>query len=142
MLHKIIKIIAFALAIIGAIFVLMIMPKEKSEAMGIAGNMLYVAYITLALILTMVVIFVVKGIFSGNIKKTLFTVGTFLVIVLLAYSVSSGSDLDLTPFTAKGMDVTEATSKKVGAGLYTFYVLAIVAILSMLYSGVKKIFNK
>ncbi|MDD7888294.1 hypothetical protein [Flavivirga sp. 57AJ16] len=145
-LHKVLKIIAFALAIIGAIFALMIIAtdekKELESVLSMSGNMLYIAYAVLGLILVMVFIFVIKGLFAGNIKKTLMTVGAFLVIVFISYSISSGTDLDLTPFTDKGQDVTEATSKKVGAGLYTFYVLAILAVGAMVFSGAKKIFNK
>ena len=141
-LHKVLKIIAFALAIIGAIFALMIIAGDEKDALSMSGNMLYIAYVVLGLILVMVFIFVIKGLFAGNIKKTLMTVGAFLAIILISYSMSSGTDLDLTPFTDKGLDVTETTSKKVGAGLYTFYVLAFLAIASMAFSGVKKIFNK
>lgn len=142
-LHKILKIVAFALAIIGAVFVLMIMTgEEESDLLSMSGNLLYVAYAVLGIVLALVVIFVIKGLFAGNIKKTLLTVGAFLAIVFISYAMSSGTDLDLTPFTDKGQDITEATSKQVGAGLYTFYVLAILAIASMTYSGVKKVFNK
>ncbi|AUP78963.1 hypothetical protein [Flavivirga eckloniae] len=141
-LHKVLKIVAFALAIIGAIFALMIIAGDDEQQLSMSGNMLYIAYTVLGLILVMVLLFVIKGLFAGNIKKTLMTVGAFVLIVVISYSMSSGTDLDLTPFTDKGLDVTEDTSKYVGAGLYTFYVLAILAIASMLYSGAKKIFNK
>ncbi|GAA3645826.1 hypothetical protein [Flavivirga jejuensis] len=141
-LHKILKIIAFALAIIGAIFALMIISGDDESALSMSGNMLYIAYAVLGLVLAMVLIFVIKGLFAGNIKKTLMTVGAFLAIIVISYTMSSGTDLDLTPFINKGLDVTEATSKQVGAGLYAFYVLAFLAIASMLFSGVKKIFNK
>jgi len=141
-LHKILKIVAFALAIIGAIFALMIIAGDEESAQSMSGNMLYVAYAVLGIVLLLVILFVVKGLFAGNIKKTLLTVGIFLAIVFISYGMSSGTDLDLQPFVNKGVDVTEATSKTVGAGLYTFYILAVVAIGSMLYSGAKKIFNK
>lgn len=143
MLQKIIKIIAFILAIVGAIIALMIMGTDLGPKMdSLVGNMLYVSYVILAIVLALVLIFVIKGLFTGNIKKTLLTVGAFLVIVLISYSVSSGTNLDLQPFLAKGENVTEQTSRYVGTGLYTFYVLAVLAILSMLFSSVKKLFNK
>ncbi|TNJ44285.1 hypothetical protein KFZ70_03255 [Tamlana fucoidanivorans] len=141
-LHKILKIVAFALAIIGAIFALMIMAGDESTANDMSGNMLYIAYVVLGIVLLLVVLFVIKGLFAGNIKKTLVTVGAFLAVVVVSYAMSSGTDLDLTPFTQKGVDITESTSKYVGAGLYTFYVLAFLAIASMLYGGAKKLFNK
>ncbi len=141
-LHKVLKIIAFALAIIGAVFALMIIAGDEESALSMSGNMLYITYVVLGIVLAMVLIFVIKGLFAGNIKKTVLTVGAFLAIVLISYGVSSGTDLDLTPFTDKGMEVDESTSKYVGAGLYAFYVLAFLAIASMAFSGAKKIFNK
>ncbi|WP_235817897.1 hypothetical protein [Formosa haliotis] len=104
-------------------------------------NMLYVTYVVLAIILTLVILFVLKGLFEGDIKKTLLSVGAFLAILFIAYAMSSGTDLDLTPFRDKGMDVTEATSKYVGAGLYAFYALAIIAVASMVYANIKKLIN-
>ncbi|MEL0455459.1 hypothetical protein WJN01_04420 [Flavobacteriaceae bacterium SZ-1-7] len=141
-LHKILKIVAFALAIIGAIFALMIMAGDEESAQSMSGNILYVAYAVLAIVLALVLVFVLKGLFAGNIKKTLITVGAFLAVILISYGISSGTDLDLKPFIDKGADITESTSKTVGAGLIAFYILAFLAIASMLYGGAKKIFNK
>ena len=134
-LHKIVKYAAYALAIIGIIFGIMIMTGNE----GMIDNMLYVGYAVLAFILVLVLIYVVKGLFAGNVKKTLISVGLFVGIVLISYAMSSGTDLDLQPFLDKGQDITEATSKKVGAGLYAFYIIAIIAVGSMAFSGVKKL---
>jgi len=141
-LHKILKIIAFALAIIGAILVLVIMAGDADTALSMSGNMLYVTYATLGIVILLVLIYVLKGLFAGDIKKTLMTVGAFAAIVIISYVLSSGTDLNLKPFNDKGADITEATSKNVGAGLIVFYILAVLAIGSMLFGGVKKIFNK
>ncbi|AUS05414.1 hypothetical protein [Pseudotamlana carrageenivorans] len=141
-LHKVLKIVAFALAIIGAIFALMIMAGDDETALSMSGNMLYIAYIVLGIVLLLVLLFVIKGLFAGNIKKTIMTVGVFALIIAISYGISSGTDLNLKPFTDKGLDITEATSKNVGAGLYAFYILAALAIGSMLYGGAKKLFNK
>ncbi|WP_282122860.1 hypothetical protein [Algibacter mikhailovii] len=141
-LHKILKIVAFALAILGAIFALTIMAGDDDTALSMSGNMLYVTYAVLGIVLALVVIFVIKGLFAGDLKKTLLTVGAFAAVLFVSYGISSGTDLDLTPFTSKGMDIDEGTSKIVGAGLYAFYTLAVVAIGSMLLGGVRNIFNK
>ena len=137
-LHKILKIVVGILSVIGFILALMIISGNES----MIDNMLYVTYVVLALILALVLVYVIIGLFSGNIKKTLMSVGAFLVILVISYAMSSGTDLDLTPFTNKGLDVTESTSKYVGAGLYAFYALSIIAIGSMAFSGIKNIFNK
>lgn len=136
--HKILKIVAFALAILGSIFALMIM--TGSDAM--IDNILYITYTVLGIVLALVLIFVLKGLVTGDIKKTLMTVGAFLVVVFISYSISSGTDLDLQPFNDKGLGITEAISKNVGAGLYAFYALAVIAIGSMLFGGLKKILNR
>tara|TARA_R110000868_G_scaffold3024_4_gene20335 strand:- start:1982 stop:2401 length:420 start_codon:yes stop_codon:yes gene_type:complete len=137
-LHKYLKYVAYALGIIGALFALLII--TGSDAM--IDNMLYVAYLVLAIVLILVLIYVIKGLFAGDIKKTLTSLGLFLGIIVISYFLSSGTDLDLQPFNDKGLDITEAISKNVGAGLYTFYFLGVAAIASMLLSGVKNLFNK
>jgi len=57
----------------------------------------------------------------------------------VSYLLASGTNLDLQPFIDKGLNVTETTSKNVGAGLYAFYALAILAIVAMVLSGIKKL---
>ncbi len=141
-LHKILKIVASVLAIIGAIIALMIIAGDADTALSMSGNMLLIAYAVLGIVILLVLLFVIKGLFSGDIKKTLMTVGAFVVVIGISYAMSSGTDLDLKPFTDKGKDVTEGVSRNVGAGLNAFYILAVLAIGSMLIGGVKKIFNK
>ena len=137
-LHKILKYVAYALGIIGTLFALLIMTGSD----GMIDNILYVTYIVLFIVVALIVIYVIKGLFAGNIKKTLITVGLFLAVILISYLISSGNDLDLKQFNDKGLGITEGISKNVGAGLYAFYFLAIIAIGATLLSGVKKLFNK
>ena len=141
-LHKILKIVAFALAIIGAIVALIIIAGDEDTALSMSGNMLLIAYAVLGIVILLVLLFVIKGLFAGDIKKTLMTVGAFAAVIIISYVISSGSDLNLQPFNDKGLGITESISKNVGAGLNAFYILAVVAIGSMLYGGVKKMFNK
>jgi hypothetical protein len=137
-LHKILRIVAMVLAVIGALCALMV--ATGSEAM--IDNILYVTYIVLAIVLVLVLIYVLKGLFAGNIKKTLLSLGLFFGIALVSYMISSGNDLDIQPFIDKGQDITESTSKNVGAGLNMFYALAVFAIGAMVLSGVKKVIKK
>ena len=141
-LHKILSIIALVLAVVGIIFGLLITIGDL-ETLGEPGsmidNMMYVAYVIFAITIVLVLIYVIKGLFSGNIKKTMLSLGVFLAIILVSYLMASGTNLDLQPFIDKGLNVTEATSKNVGAGLYTFYALAVFAIVVMALSGFKKL---
>jgi len=138
-LHKILKYVAYALGIVGAILALMIM---TSDSEGLIDNILYVTYTVLFIVLALIVIYVVKGLFAGNIKKTLLTVGLFLAVIFISYAISSGTDLNLEPFNAKGLGITEAISKNVGAGLIAFYILSVTAVGATLLSTVKKLLHK
>lgn len=145
--QKILTIIMGVVGVISAVFLFMIFSAgdeaiKAGESSGAVNTFMYIAYAVLIVTLAIVLLFVIKGLFTGDIKKTLMTVGAFLAIIVISYVMSSGSDLDLNPFILKGQDVTEATSRNVGAGLYAFYILATLAIGSMLYGGAKKLFNK
>ncbi len=144
--QKIITIILGIVGVISALFLFMIINTgddaiKAGESNGVVTTFMYIAYMVLLIVIGIVLLFVFKGLLSGNIKKTLMTVGAFLAVVIISYIISSGTDLDLQPFIDKGVNLTEATSKLVGAGLYTFYFLAIIAIGSMLYGGSKKLSN-
>jgi len=141
-LHKILSIVALILAVIGIIFGLLVATGDLETLWqdgSMVDNMMRVAYVIFAITLVLVLFFVIKGLFAGNIKKTLLSLGIFLAIIVVSYIMASGTNLDLQPFIDKGLNVTETTSKNVGAGLYTFYALAIFAIAVMALSGIKKL---
>jgi Na+/proline symporter len=137
-LHKILKIVALLLSVAGIIFLGIVLAAGddvvKETGKGVDG-FLYVAYITLALVLLFVLVFVLKGILAGDIKKTLMSVGAFILIVVISYVLAEGVE---TPMRDGDM-LSASGSKWVGAGLYTFYILAILAIGAMIFSGIKKV---
>jgi len=102
--------------------------------------MLYTGYIIMAIVVIMVLMFVVSGVLAGNVKKTLMSVGVFLAVVLISYAMASGSTEGLP--LVDNQAVTESTSRWVGTGLIAFYILAVGAIASMVFSGVKKVSTK
>lgn len=137
-LHKILKIIAILLSVVGIIFYAMILAKGDTAVAetgeGLDG-FLYVSYIIFALTVAFVLYFVVQGIFSGNIKNTLISVGAFLLIVLISYVLADGTPMAMP----EGEMLSASASKWVGAGLYAFYIMAILAIGAMVYTGIRKI---
>lgn len=137
-LHKILKIVALLLSVAGIIFLAIIIGKGDTAVAetgaGVDG-FLYVAYIIFAITLLFVLFFVIKGVFEGNIKNTLIAVGAFLLIVVISYVLSDGTPM----LNADGGTISASDSKWIGTGLYTFYILAILAIGAMVLSGVKKI---
>ncbi len=137
-LHKILKIVALLLGVAGVIFLAMIIAKGDEAVVatgeGVDG-FLYIAYITFAITIAFVLFFVLKGVFAGNIKNTLISVGAFLLIVIISYVLAEGNPMALQD----GEMLSASGSKWVGAGLYAFYILAVVAVGSMAFSGIKKI---
>jgi hypothetical protein len=132
-LHKILKIVALLLAVAGIVSLIMVLLNG-----GGLDAQLYIAYITLALTLFIVLVYVLKETFSGNLKKTLMSIGAFLLVVIVAYFLSEGVETEMRD----GEMLSASGSKWVGTGLNTFYILAVVAIGSMIYSGIKKATTK
>ena len=137
-LHKIFKILALILALLGIAGLVYIMTSGDDAVKAdpsILNIMMYVAYAILAIIVVMVLLFVLYGIFTGgNLKKTLISIGLFVLVVVVAYFASSGTEI------VRGDETYSAnTVKWVGAGLITFYILAAGAILAMILAGVKRI---
>lgn len=132
-LHKIFKIAAFALAIAGIVFAAMLASGNEGQI----GNMLYVAYVVLVIVLASVVIFTLVNTFANpsNLKSTLTGVGAFALLALICYfGLAKGVETPLKD----GEMLSEGGSKLVGAGLYLFYILIFIAGGLMLFAGVKK----
>ncbi|OZV71072.1 hypothetical protein [Winogradskyella aurantia] len=149
MLHKILKIVAAILSILGIIFLGRIIAEGDDEikAAALAGDtsivdpIAIVSYIILGLVILFVVVFVVKNLFTNTagLKNTLIGVGAFAVVLILSYVVSSG---DTMKYKLQDGFATEGQSQMVGAGLTAFYILIIVAAVAMIFSGVKKVISK
>ncbi|WP_435579683.1 hypothetical protein [Gilvibacter sp.] len=144
-LHKILKYVALALGVVGLILLGRVIATGdeaiKSDAAvqgSVVDPFMFVAYVVLAIVLVLVLFYVVKGIFAGDIKKTLISIGAFVLVVAISYGISEGVE---TPM--KDGEVLSASGARwVGAGLRTFYILAFVAIGTMLFSGIKKLIAK
>lgn len=138
-LHKISKIVALVLGVAGILLwgMLTIKGDEAVIASGGEGldSFLYVAYLTFAILLITVVFFVLKGIAAGDVKKTLMSVGAFVLIFVISYVMADGVET----FTKDGELVTAQTSRFIGTGLYAFYIMSVLAVIAMAFSGVKKL---
>jgi hypothetical protein len=159
-MYKILKIVIAVIGLLGVVFLGRIMAAGdtvlQDDYVAEAGNSALVdsmfnpfatiIYIVLILILAFVVFFVIKGLLTGggNIKNTLIGVGAFLVILAIGYGVSGGD-----PLVGVGEGVnkiyayddvyaTESESRLVGGGLVAFYILSVMAIGTLVFSGIKK----
>ena len=141
-LHKILKYVSIVIGVIGLILLGRIL-AEDGDAIEASADLqssllnpfMYVAYLVLAIVIVLVAIFVIKGLFKGNIKTTLIAIGSFLAVIIIAYLVTDGSDMTLKD----GSTLSASAAHWISAGLVTFYILAGIAILAMVISGVKKL---
>jgi amino acid transporter len=147
-MQKIIKIVLILLGVLGIVFWVLLPGSDVSSSAAMEDTnvnaMFYIAYILLAIPVIAVLLYTFKNLASNpdKLKKSLILIVSFLIVLAISYALSSGTDVNLDKFMEAGIDVDESSSKMVGAGLIAFYILAAVAILSMLLSGVKKILSK
>lgn len=141
-LHKILKYVALVLGLIGVIFLARILIADDGSIVASADAQqslvtpfLYLAYIILLLILVMVIFFVLKGLFRGDIKTTLISIGAFALVIGLAYVLTEGNEVQLKD----GGTLSASGSHWISAGLGVFYILGAVAVATMFLSGVKKL---
>ncbi|MDC0249630.1 hypothetical protein OAK24_02005 [Flavobacteriales bacterium] len=74
----------------------------------------------------------------NNAKKTMYTVGGLVVIFIIAYLLASNEILS----SYEKYETTASSSKKVGMGLISFYLLLFGAIGAVLYAELSKVFSK
>jgi len=131
-LHKILKWLALGLAIIAVVFSLMVASGNND----MIDFLIYIAYAVLVIIIALVLIYTLKGLFSGNVKKTMISLALFLGIFIVAYVVSGG---DTTEYMYNGNPATESESHLTGAGITAFFIFGILAVLSMVYAAVSRL---
>lgn len=141
-LYKVLKYLAFVLGGIGIVLFLWLITKGDDAVTSstelqnsIMNPFLLLTYITLGIALVSVLIFVFKGLFEGNVKATLLSIGAFVVVFLIAYLAADSKGFDLP----NGTHVSGQLSQWVDTGLIMFYILAVVAILALIVSSAKKL---
>jgi Na+/H+ antiporter NhaC len=141
-LQKLLKIVAIVIGVISIYFLGDIISTgndeiRAGESSGIVNMFMYVAYVILAIAVLIVLVFSVLNTASNsaNLKNTLTGVAAFVVLALLCYfGFADGVE---TPLKDGDM-LSESGSKLIGAGLYLFYLLALIAGGIMLWFGIKK----
>ncbi|QJP34153.1 hypothetical protein F0365_06890 [Nonlabens sp. Ci31] len=158
-LHKALKYLVLLLSLIamGFFFYTLAIGDEAIE-LNTAGSqavtvspLIFLAYVTLALTIVIVLIFVVKGLFTNPaaLKKAGVSVGLLALVALISYYgladdsntvgfIEGGKIIELD----NGAQLTKGTSQWIGASLYMFYILAAVAVGTVVWSGVSKLIKK
>lgn len=143
-IQKITTIAALILGVLGLIFQVTILSKgdDVIEMDGLAGDFSSVSpMITLALVILAIVVLitVVSSLAAlatnaAKLKKALISVVAFALVVVVSFLFSEGVETPLKD----GEVLSASGSRWVGTGLRTFYILAVVAVGTMVFSGVKR----
>ena len=147
-IQNIIKIISAIISVLAAFFLLRIIGTgdddiKMAATMGdfsAVSPLVELARIVIFITIATTLIFSLLGLFSdpAKLKKAAISIGLFLCVIGISYVLSEGVETPL-----KDGEVLSATgSKWVGTGIRTFYILAVIAISLMIFSGVTKIIKK
>tara|TARA_Y100000991_G_scaffold32_1_gene26 strand:- start:1856 stop:2263 length:408 start_codon:yes stop_codon:yes gene_type:complete len=130
-LYKILKVSAIGLSLLGIVFVLLIL----SDVLSGIDMILYNAYVVLFIIVSSVLYFGLKNMFSdkSNLMTTLKMIGSFLGLFALCFILASGEET----LMREGKILSATSSKFIGAALFMFYSLIIIASGTMLFFGFK-----
>lgn len=132
-LHKILRIVVLILSLAGIALLATILTGNE----GTISLYMYIAYIVLGVAILITLLFSLTQLFTHkeSLKKTLLSIGVFIIIIAISYVLSEGSAVE-----KDGLEIVSASgSKWVGTGLRTFYILAAIAVGSMIFSGVQKL---
>ena len=147
-IQTIIKIISAVFGLLGVVFLFRIIGTGDEEikmaaSMGDFGTVSPLVSLSIAILMIAVVVTVLFSLInlassSQKLKKSLLFIGCFAVILGIAFAASEGVETPLKD----GEMLSASGSRWVGTGIRMFYILATLAILSMIVSGAKKIFNR
>ena len=147
-IQNIIKIISAIISVLAAFFLLRIIGTgddniKMAATMGdfsAVSPLVELARIVIFITIATTLIFSLLGLFSdrAKLKKAAISIGLFLCIIGISYVLSEGVETPLKD----GEVLSASGSKWVGTGIRTFYILAVIAISLMIFSGVTKIIKK
>ena len=147
-IQTIVKIISAVFGLLGAIFLFRIIGVGDEEikmaaSMGDFGTVTPLVSLAIAILSITVIVTLLFSLLSlasspEKLKKSLIFIGCFLVVTGIAYATSTGVE---TPMK-DGEMLSASGSRWVETGLRMFYILATLAVLSMVFSGAKKILKR
>jgi len=147
-LEKITRIGCIALGVLGLIFLALVFAtgddsikmSAASGDYGVITPIIILSQIVLFIAVIVTLTFSLRGIAKdkSKMKNALKSMGLFLVVVVIAFVLSSGVE---TPMR-DGKVLSAMGSRLVGTGIRVFFILSIVAVGLMVFPGTKKIFKK
>ena len=129
--YNILKYTALGLSLLGILFVLLIL----SDYLFGIDMILYNAYVVLFIIVSSVLYFGIKNMLGNksSLMNTLKGIGSFLALFIVCFLIASGEET----LMREGKILSATSSKFIGAALFMFYSLIIIASGAMLFFGLK-----
>ena len=147
-LEKLTRIGCIALGVLGLIFLALVFAtgddsikmSAASGDYGVITPIIILSQIVLFIAVIVTLTFSLRGIAKdkSKMKNALKSMGLFLVVVVIAFVLSSGVE---TPMR-DGKVLSAMGSRLVGTGIRVFFILSIIAVGLMVFPGTKKIFKK
>lgn len=120
------RVAQWAIMVLGVLFTIMIFAGSDA---GIDGG-LWITYIALGIAAIATLAFSLQGLT----KKSLIALGAFVVLIAVAYMLDGGT-------VQPGWNVSESTSKWIGAGLILMYISLIGAVGMIIYGEITRMFK-
>jgi len=129
--YNILKYTALGLSLLGILFVLLIL----SDYLFGIDMILYNAYVVLFIIVSSVLYFGIKNMIGNksDLMNTLKGIGSFLALFVVCFLIASGEET----LMREGKILSATSSKFIGAALFMFYSLILIASGAMLFFGFK-----
>ena len=147
-LEKITRIGCVALGVVGVIFlaIVFVSGDDSIKMAAASGNygaitpIIILSQIILLIAIIVTLTFSLRAIAKdkAKMKNALKSAGLFLVVVIIAFVLSSGVE---TPMR-DGKVLSALSSKLVGTGIRVFYILSIIAVGLMVFPGIKNSLKK
>ncbi len=137
--YKISKILVIILGIIASILFVSTLGMEVTMENNsyIVDYFIYISYIAMAVAFFSVVYFVFKNLITHKeqLKRALISLGIFAAIILVAFILADSTEVKLKD----GGVITSTASKLISTSLTTFYILAIISVGVLGWTGFSKI---
>lgn len=139
-LHKVTKIAAVIVAILSVLFLggLMAAGNTEDQDNSWINPLIYLSYAILLACVVVVLIFVIKNLFSNtaNLKKSLIMICAFVGLLVISYVIADGTEIKSV---TNEIISTESTSKWVGTGILLTAILSAIAIGSVVWGMFRNI---
>tara|TARA_E500000318_G_scaffold83125_1_gene78677 strand:+ start:147 stop:584 length:438 start_codon:yes stop_codon:yes gene_type:complete len=145
-MNKIVKILLIVIGLLAAVLWFSLPSADDPNAInsGSMNFMFIIMYILLAIAVITSLVFGLAKLFTtkGSIKKALFAIGGLAIVVAISYGLSSDNMAVVETMSERGVETTEGTVKNIGMGLNVFFILTAVAVVLMVFPGLKRMFVK